>query len=115
MATKRRQVLSDNVFRPESERPINYPQEFCGRMLSCVTGCCPSGWSHRAAPPNLNRLKREPDQHEANTKNSHASFGHMIGPPFDKGGQGPNQSGNDANGQSGLQSDGDRVFPLLRD
>src|SRR5437763_14634164 len=65
--------------------------------------------------PILNGLKSETDQNQANTKNPHAFFGHSIGHPFDKWSAGAGDSRDHANGESGFHSDGDRVFPPLRD
>ena len=64
--------------------------------------------------PILKGLKRETDQNQADTENPHAFFGHMISRPFDERSKRAGDRRNHPDGEPRLQSDGDRVFPLLR-
>src|SRR5713226_606371 len=64
--------------------------------------------------PILEGLQREPDNDQANAKDPHASFGQMIGRPFDKGSEGSDEGRDDANGESRFQPDAQRVRALMR-
>ena len=62
--------------------------------------------------PILQGLKREAGQNQANAKDAHAFFGHMIGHPLDEGRAGTGDSRDHADSNSHSEADRDPMLPM---